>query len=258
MEPVECRAVIRFLYLKGRTPKETFDEMKETYGDDAPSYDLVKRWHREFKHGRKSVETAPRPGRPSSAIDEASVRQVEAAILEDRRITVETITHDHLHMHKVSARWIPRLLTPFQKQERVECSRMNLEMCLEDESNFFKRLIIQDETWVHHYDPETKASPVNAVEALGLTTSKEGKGAALRWQGHAHSLLGPGRSSDDRFPGKGYHNYRSLLRFTFDEIKGSYQNQEAGQDQQRYPPPAGQRSGPQLACRQIRSTGVWL
>ena len=51
MEPVECRAVIRFLYLKGRTPQETFDEMKETYGDDAPSYDLVKRWHREFKHG---------------------------------------------------------------------------------------------------------------------------------------------------------------------------------------------------------------
>ena len=53
MEPVECRAVIRFLYLKGRTPQETFDEMKETYGDNALSYDLVKRWHREFKHGRK-------------------------------------------------------------------------------------------------------------------------------------------------------------------------------------------------------------
>ena len=59
MEPVECRAVIRFLYLNGRTPRETFDEMKKTYGDDAPSYDLVKHWHREFKHGRKSVETAP-------------------------------------------------------------------------------------------------------------------------------------------------------------------------------------------------------
>ncbi|XP_076053595.1 protein GVQW3-like [Oratosquilla oratoria] len=171
MEPVECRAVIRFLYLKGRTPQETFDEMKETYGDDAPSYDLVKRWHREFKHGRNSVETAPRPGRPPSAIDEAPIRQVEAAILEDRRITtrqidqevkistgsVETVIHDNLYMHKVSARWIPRLLTPFQKQERVVCSRMNLEMCQEDESKFFKKLITQDETWVHQYDPETKA-----------------------------------------------------------------------------------------------------
>uniref|UniRef100_A0A3Q2DUE6 Mos1 transposase HTH domain-containing protein n=1 Tax=Cyprinodon variegatus TaxID=28743 RepID=A0A3Q2DUE6_CYPVA len=119
----------------------SFDEIKETYGDDAPSYDLVKHWHREFKHGWKSVETAPRPGRPSSAIDEAAVRQVEAAILEDRCITVrqiaqevkisigsvETIIHVHLHMHKVSARWMLRLLTVFQKQERVECSRINLE-----------------------------------------------------------------------------------------------------------------------------------
>ena len=100
--------------------------MKKTYGDDAPSNDLVKRWHREFKHGPKAEETAPRPGRPSSADDEASVCQVEAAILEDRRITirqiaqevtirtgsVETIFHNHLNMHKVSARWIPWLLTP--------------------------------------------------------------------------------------------------------------------------------------------------
>ena len=48
MEPVGCRAVIWVFWLKGRTPQETFDEMKETYGDNAPSYDLEKRWHREF------------------------------------------------------------------------------------------------------------------------------------------------------------------------------------------------------------------
>ena len=64
MAPVECQAVIWFLYLKGRTPRETFDEMKVTYGDDAPSYDLKKRWHREFKHGQNSVETAPKSDRP--------------------------------------------------------------------------------------------------------------------------------------------------------------------------------------------------
>ena len=171
MEPVECRAVIRILYLKGRTLQETFHEIKETYGDDAPSYDLVKLWHRDFKHGRKSAETTPRPSHPPSAIDEASVSQVEAAILEDRHMTirqiaqeikistgsVETIIYDHLHMHKVSARWIPRLLTPFQKQERAECSRMILDKCQEDESKFFKRLITQDETWVYHAYPETKA-----------------------------------------------------------------------------------------------------
>ena len=35
MAPVECRAVIRFLYLKGRTPTETCDELKAIYGEDA-------------------------------------------------------------------------------------------------------------------------------------------------------------------------------------------------------------------------------
>ena len=84
MEPVECRAVIRLLYLKERTPKNIFDEMKETYGEDAPSYDLIKRWHLEFKHGRKSAETAPRPGRPSSAIDEASVGGPTWDVLQER------------------------------------------------------------------------------------------------------------------------------------------------------------------------------
>ena len=57
MEPAECHAVIRLLQLKGRTQKETFDEIMETYGDDAPSYDLVKHCHREFKQGRQLVET---------------------------------------------------------------------------------------------------------------------------------------------------------------------------------------------------------
>ncbi len=61
MEPDNCRAVMRLLYLKGRTPQETFHEIKEIYGDDAPSYDLVKRWHREFKHSSSScLHNSPR------------------------------------------------------------------------------------------------------------------------------------------------------------------------------------------------------
>lgn len=92
----------------------------------------VKHWHHQFKCGRTSVETAPIPGRPQLAIDEDTIWQVEAAISEDHHITVhqlaqdvkvivgsvDKIIHDHLHMRKLSARWVPRLLTPFQKQEK--------------------------------------------------------------------------------------------------------------------------------------------
>ena len=46
METVEYRAVIRFLFLKGRTPTETFNEMKETYGEDVSSSVVGHQWKR--------------------------------------------------------------------------------------------------------------------------------------------------------------------------------------------------------------------
>ena len=58
--------------------------------------------------------------------------------------SVEKIIHDHLYMEKVSARWIPRLPTPFQKQERVESSQALLTMCRDNQEDLFDTLIIQD------------------------------------------------------------------------------------------------------------------
>ena len=67
------------------------------------------------------------------------------------------IIHDHLHMENVSSRWNQRLLTPFQKQERVDCSQALLTMYRDNQEDFYDRLITQDETWVHHYNTKTKA-----------------------------------------------------------------------------------------------------
>ena len=36
---------MRLLYLKDSTLKEVLDEMKAVYGEDVPSYDVVKHWH---------------------------------------------------------------------------------------------------------------------------------------------------------------------------------------------------------------------
>ncbi|XP_029646115.2 uncharacterized protein LOC115219953 [Octopus sinensis] len=144
--------------------------MKEAYGHNAPSYDVVKHWHRQFKCGWTSVETASISGRPHSTIDDDTIQKVETAILEDHCIairqlaqevkisvwSVEKVIHDHLHMQKLSAQWIPRMLTPFQEQKRVNCFQAHTAMCQENDEDFFGRLIPQDETWVHHYDPETR------------------------------------------------------------------------------------------------------
>ena len=82
VEQIEYRAVIRFIYSKGCTSKEAFDEIKSVHGEDAPSYDVVKDWHRQFKHRSTSLKTDQIPGRPQSIIDDATIVQVEAAILK--------------------------------------------------------------------------------------------------------------------------------------------------------------------------------
>ena len=71
--------------------------------------------------------------------------------------SIETILHDHLHMSKVSARWVPRLLTPNQKQQRVDSCKELIELESKD-IRFFYRIVTMDETWVHHFDPEMKSS----------------------------------------------------------------------------------------------------
>ena len=62
---VEYRAVIRYLYLKGKTDQEIHCEMTNVYGSSAPSYALVKFWVGEFKRSRTFLEDDTRSGRTS-------------------------------------------------------------------------------------------------------------------------------------------------------------------------------------------------
>ena len=59
-------------------------------------------------------------------------------------------------MKKVSARWVPRMLTDAQKQTRLNISKTSLELFQRDPDLFLARFVTMDETWLHHYDPETK------------------------------------------------------------------------------------------------------
>ena len=61
---VEYRAVIRYLYLKGKTGQEIHCELINVYGSSAPSYAQVKFGVGEFKRGRTSTEDETRSGRP--------------------------------------------------------------------------------------------------------------------------------------------------------------------------------------------------
>ena len=170
MDSTEARAVIKFLTLKGKNATETHAEMVCVYGQDTPSLRTVQRWAAEFSRGRKGLADDPRSGRPSTSTNEEKVAEVEDIVFADRRVrvvqialelgisvgSVSTILHDHLGLSKVSARWVPRMLTLDNKRRRVECATELLSRWNADAGAFEQRLITGDETWLYHYDPETK------------------------------------------------------------------------------------------------------
>ena len=168
---MEYRSVIKFLNMQGKPPSIIFEEMFSVYQERCPPYETVKYWVRKFKSGFLSIHNSPREGRPNFVVTEDSVCQVQTLVLKDRRVTVEqlavitkmsvgsieTILHDHLHMFKVSARWVPRLLTPNQKEQRADSCKELIKLESKD-TLFFDRIVTMNETWVHHFDPEINSS----------------------------------------------------------------------------------------------------
>ncbi|GBP16702.1 Histone-lysine N-methyltransferase SETMAR [Eumeta japonica] len=167
---IEHRAVIKYFVKKGKTPKEIFEDMVSVLQESAPSYTMVKKWARLFQQGRESCEEDPRPGRPVTVVMEENVRKIEKLVLADRRIKlwqiaeelqiskerVEEIIHKHMNMRKISARWVPKMLTPFDKQRRLQTSKDFLELVGDNIYEICDRIVTVDETWVRQYHPESK------------------------------------------------------------------------------------------------------
>ena len=98
------------------------------------------------------------------------VKKIHKMVLDDRRLkvleladmvgisksAVHRILTENLDMRKLYARWVPRLLTMEQKQRREDVSIECLAMFHSNKAEFLRRFITMDETWVHHFTPETK------------------------------------------------------------------------------------------------------
>ncbi|XP_044753550.1 histone-lysine N-methyltransferase SETMAR-like [Coccinella septempunctata] len=170
MEKEQHRSVIRFLHLEGKAYEEIKDRLVADYEDHAPSMTTIRYWFNEFKRGRTSVFDEGRSGRPKEVTTEDMVIKIHDIVLADRRVKIKKIAemvdmpyervhnilHQHLKMKKLSTRWVPRLLTVDQKRNRVTTSKECLHLFKANTNQFLRRFVTVDETWIHHYTPETK------------------------------------------------------------------------------------------------------
>ncbi|XP_018308488.1 histone-lysine N-methyltransferase SETMAR-like [Mycetomoellerius zeteki] len=145
-------------------------KLDAVYGNPSPSMTIVRYWFNEFKRGRSYVFNEERPGRLADVVTEEIVEKVHDMILADRRTKVRevaeaigvsygtafNILHDNLGMKKLSARWMPRLLTVDNKRMRLSISKQCLELFKRNPKEFLRRVVTVDETWIHYYAPETK------------------------------------------------------------------------------------------------------
>ena len=111
----------------------------------------------------------PSPDRPKSASNPENIKNLEKIVMKDRRLklselakemdipktTIYRMLTEDLGMKNVSARWVPKLLSPLQKRDRVAICNENLDL-IEENRDMLTTLITGDETWVYYFDPETK------------------------------------------------------------------------------------------------------
>ncbi|KYO21352.1 histone-lysine N-methyltransferase SETMAR [Alligator mississippiensis] len=166
----EQRSVIRFLWAEGVPPSEIHRRIVAQYGKNCLAQRKVYEWVEKFKHGRTSVVDEPRAGRPNTATTEDNIAKVDAAVRASKRVSIpelvaevgvsagsiHAILHDHLNYQKVCARWVPKQLTDVHKRQRVEVCTQLLQHLQDEGEGFLSRIVTGDETWVHHYDPESK------------------------------------------------------------------------------------------------------
>lgn len=134
---VAQRIIIKFLTNEGVKPAEIRDRLRAQFGENALSWPRVKAWCAEFKKGREKVENMSHPRRPRSSITPGNIAVVRELIERDRRCTVaelsketgigvasvHAIIRDHLHIRKIAARWVPRLLTQEKKMHELKFVR---------------------------------------------------------------------------------------------------------------------------------------
>jgi hypothetical protein len=125
---VAQRIIIKFLTKEGVIPSEIFTRLQAQFGDECLSQPRMFSWAKSFREGQDHVENEPYTRRPRTSVN-PDILKIGELIRANRRITVlellqevgisvgsvEEILHA-LKVSRVSARWVPWLLSPEHRE----------------------------------------------------------------------------------------------------------------------------------------------
>ena len=156
----------------GCSLRQLMTEISTAYGPSCVSYDTVRSWKKKFEADVESIKNAPKSGRPKSVSRKEIISKIKEIIEGDARFTVHDIARKvgislstvhlilkkHLKVRKISARWVPHLLTDEQKRQWVKVAKKLLQMFPKYDKKQFANFVTGDETWVHYFEPVRKVS----------------------------------------------------------------------------------------------------
>ena len=153
----------------GKSFKEIQETVNGAFGDQALKktqiYDILK-----LVKAGKSTSDRRHCSSQKTKRTASLVADIAAAIQADARVgiedlvrafgvshgTIHTVLHEDLGLVKKSARWVPKLLTDVQKEERVRICKQFTAAVRRDSMHRLTKIVTMDETMVSFHTPETK------------------------------------------------------------------------------------------------------
>jgi hypothetical protein len=161
----------------------------------------------------------------------SNVAAVQKLIEDDRRLTVtqisqelqisygsvQSIIKNELQYRKITARWVPKLLSDEQKNACVQIYETLLARCKNEGDTFLHHIVTVDETWCHHYTPELKRASKEWQGRDEECPVKHSKNTTVSWQGDGDGFLGLHGGFTYRFSPRSKNHQCGLLLRPFGE-----------------------------------------
>ena len=127
--------------------------------------------------------------------------------------SAHTILMCDLKMRRISARWIPHLVTKEQKLDRVRIAKQLLKQFPKYNNRSFANIITGDETWVHFYELKRKGGKRPCIAKRTMSIKKVMHVIFFTNQGPAIQIaVAKGKSVNARFyKGKVFHKLKKYF-----------------------------------------------